>query len=53
MHAYRWEFDKTKFISFLIKDETVYNEKYLKTKITHIFTIIKYLKKAFNVFVYQ
>ena len=33
--------------------EPVYNEKYLKTKSTQIFTLIKYQKKAFNVFVYQ
>ena len=40
--------------------ESVYNEKYLKTKIesymeksTQIFRIIKYQKKVFNVFAYQ
>ena len=33
--------------------EPVYSEKYLKTKSTQIFTLIKYQKKALNVFVYQ
>ena len=40
--------------------KSVYNEKYLKAKInpimeksTHIFTIIKYQKKVFSLFVYQ
>ena len=82
--AYRRDFDKTKCISFLIKDEKLlekyneiwkkvsniikneldskpeYNEKYLKMKMKsyngksmQIFTIIKYEKKALNVFVYQ
>ena len=40
--------------------KSVYNEKYLKAKInpimeksTQIFTIIKYQKKVFSLFVYQ
>ena len=33
--------------------EPVYNEKYLKTKSTQIFTLIKYEKKALIVFAYQ
>ena len=43
-----------------LNSEPVYNKKYLETKInlirkklTQILTIIKYQKKAFNVFVYQ
>ena len=82
--AHRRYFNKTKFMSYLIKYKKllekcneiwkksqqhyqkefnikpVYNEKYLKTKIkpydgkiNTIFTIIKYQKKALNVFVYQ
>ena len=82
MSAYKWDFNKTKYTSFLIKDEKlsekyneiwkkvssiiikefdskpVYYEKYLKTKtksyngrINTIFKIMKYQKKALNVFV--
>ena len=84
MSAYRRNFDKTKCMYFLLKDEKLlekYNEvwkkvsniiknefdrkllcdeKYLKTKIksyneksTQMFLIIKYQKKALNVFVYR
>ena len=61
------KFDMKKYekVSSIIKKEfdskPVYNEKYLKTKAiyltmeksTQIFAIIKYQKKALNVFVYQ
>ena len=83
MSACRKDFDKTKCMSFLIKDEKllqkyneickkvgniikkefdskpVYNEKYTKTKVKsyngkiNTNSIIKYQKKAFNVFFYQ
>ena len=83
MSTYRRDFDETKYIPFLIKDdellkkyeilekvknslknefdsEPVYNEKYLKAKITSYngkintnFHNKKYQKKVLNVFAYQ
>ena len=61
------KFDMKKYekVSSIIKKEfdskPVYNEKHLKTKAiyltmeksTQIFAIIKYQKKALNVFIYQ